>query len=137
MVYQSEIRLEDLDIAKDKYNKLEMAYTTYVWWILALNTSLLSMITIIKDVILINKPIQTIFIVKTCIVLSNLIIMANLYTKFNYRTLMMMRKHHYMAYKTHVKWLIPLVALTTMSILLFIANDFFFIYWRVCSFDKL
>ena len=130
-------RLEDLDIAKERYNKFERRLSKLVYRALALNAIVLFFFSLFREIIPIFSSLpQVLSLVNSTYVFFIFVIMLKFYLIYNIKTVIMMYKKHFYAFKTHAIRLIPLFTLTTISLIIFLLKQIAFMFWRNCIIEQ-
>ena len=133
MLYQSEFRLEELDIAKQEYQNLEVWVVYITERILLFFSCLLIILIVINDGILNHHPNKFVSLAYTYAQLISYAFCITLYVKYEIVVLFTMYNKHYLAFKTHVCKQVPLMLLTSISLSIFLCKEFYFMYWRGCT----
>ena len=94
MIYQNEFRLEELDIAKEQFNKIERNFTRTFNYTLALYAILAVMLSLIKNIIFLDDTTVYMEQCYSCLLLISYLIIIKFYFVYNYRAFAIMNKKH-------------------------------------------
>ena len=133
MVYQSQLKISELDLAKQGFQRFESQLYKLgnIWFYI--NVVFMTGCFVINDLFLNGNPSQRVAIAYTKHQLVNLIILFKAYFESSILIMSYMYKKHRYAFRTHARNKILLIAFTIISFVIIIFNQFLFGFWRFCK----
>ena len=135
MVYQSQLKISELDLAKQGFQRFESQLYKLgdIWFII--NVVFMTGCFVINDIFLNGNSSEIVAIAYTKHQLVNLIILFKAYFETSILLMSYMYKRHRYAFKTHARNKILLIVFTIISLAIIIFNQFLFGYWRFCKIE--
>ena len=137
MVYQNGYRLQELDIAKQRFNELERKVDQISKLVLFLLAVALLVTDISYSFLYMHYDTKYIGIVYSFLLAITYLMLTHFYGRMHWKMFMVMKRYRIATYRTHACKGLSLVLITIVSIVLTLIKHLFFISWRVCINDTL
>ena len=136
IIYQNGYRIEELDIAKQRFNHLERKIEKISKTKLFIVAVVLLATDVCYSILFTFFKTKYFGIAYSFLLTISYLMLTRLYGRFSWKMFMAMKKHHFITYKSHACRGLTLIFLTILSMALTLCKHLFFISWRICIDDE-